>query len=171
VSIFVGFLVAKPCLLCSHEVTREKDGFRIERITKKTLEFLRRISAPVIISAVVLHFLSVVGVLYPLARAVSLVLAPIGLNYPVVIIALLFGLLAKEMALVAFAIFGTAFCLSAPQAASLIAFFILYPVCIPALTVMTKKHGYKFTLKTVTINFATAYVVSFLVYQLMLLLV
>ena len=123
------------------------------------------------------------SILYSFSSIISWAFKPIGLNNPNIICALLIGLVAKELILSSFAIFNkvgnlsllgssliassSAVCFDMPMGLSFLIFTLLYFPCISTLGVLLKQIGVKYTLISVAIQFAIAYGVSFIIYNLL----
>ena len=146
---------------------------------KQTLLFVKKIFITFVVSAFVIVFLArfsfslkfvtnpadsilfaVCGIFVPLFK-------PIVLDYPVIICALLFGIIAKEAAISVLLFFPkTVAALSAPTIISLVIFFMLYPKCLAAQTAINHHCGRKTGWKVFLTNLLLAYCLSFVVYNL-----
>lgn len=106
------------------------------------------------------------SILFAICGVFAPLFAPIGLNHPVLICALLFGLIAKESAVSVLLFFPTVMnTLSVPCVLSLVTFFVLYPKCLAAQTAIKQHCGNKIALRTFLINLLLAYILSFVVYS------
>lgn len=107
------------------------------------------------------------SILFAICGIFAPLFAPIGLDQPVLICALLFGIIAKEAAvsvLLFFPNFVSA--LTVPVILSLVTFFALYPKCMAAQMAVNHHCGQKIGIKLFFLNLLLAYVLSFVVYNL-----
>lgn len=145
---------------------------------RQTLIFAKKIFIAFIVSAVVIVFLARFSfnfkfvtnaeesILFAICGIFAPLFAPIGLNQPVLICALLFGIIAKEAAVSVLLFFPEMVnSLPVPVALSLVTFFALYPKCIAAQTAINQHCGAKTGLKVFLINLLLAYTLSFVVYN------
>jgi ferrous iron transport protein B len=145
----------------------------------KTLFFAKKISIAFVISAFVITILarftfdfkftqdSSNSVLFYICGVLSPLFTPIGLNNPAIICALLFGIIAKESAVSVLLLFPEiAAGMSAATAVSLIAFYTLYPVCVSCCMAVSAHCGKKTMPKLFLLNMAAAYIFSFIVYSI-----
>ena len=147
----------------------------ISNLTKSiainVLQFLKRISAGLVLAVTALYTLQYFGLLVPIAAIVAPMFAPIGLDTPAIVIALLFGLVAKEMIIGVILSFGVgAIALTTPCALSFAVFVLLYTPCLPALTALRARFGFAFAARTAVFNFTFAYAVAFVAYMTAVLL-
>ena len=134
-------------------------------IVKSIFEFLKRISIGLILAVAVLYTLQYFSLLMPLANVFQPFFTPIGLTAPL-IIALLFGLIAKEMIIGVLLTFGIAgLGLTMASMSSFLVFVLLYTVCLPALLAIRSKMGTGYAAKTAAFNFAIAYIAALVVYN------
>ena len=169
--IIVGYLIS--LLWRKHNQTVEackdcRKTFSIRLAISNTLQFLKRITGPVIILAPVLYILHEAGFLYHIANFVSPVFAPLGFGHPILVIALVFGFMGKEL------VFATLVTLAASMPAlstatmfSFVAFIVLSPPCISAMVAIRSKTTTAFAWKVFFATFTVAYVTSFVIYWLL----
>ena len=144
----------------------------------QTLIFAKKIFIAFALSAFVIVFLarfsfefkfvtdSSQSILFAICGVFSPVFAPIGLNQPVLICALLFGIIAKEAAVSVLLFFPNVVNdLTLPVVMSLITFFTLYPKCLAAQTAINHHCGRKTGVKVFFTNLLLAYALSFVVYS------
>ncbi len=146
---------------------------------QQTLIFAKKILIAFSVSAFVIVFLARFSfefkfvsqpeqsILFAICGVFAPLFAPIGLNHPVLICALLFGIIAKEAA-VSVLLFFPNFVqtLSIPVAISLVTFFTLYPKCLAAQTAINQHCDCRTGIKVFCINLLLAYGLSFVVYTL-----
>lgn len=145
----------------------------------QTLFFARKVFIAFAVSAVVIVFLARFSfnfkfvtdtresILFTICDVFSPVFAPIGLNHPALICALLFGIIAKEAAVSVLLFFPDVVnLLSTSIILSLVTFFIFYPKCLAAQTAINHQCGRKTGIKIFFINLLLAYGLSFVVYTL-----
>ena len=146
---------------------------------RQTLVFMRKILIAFTVSAFVIVFLARFSfefkfvtnpeqsILFAICGVFAPLFAPIGLNHPVLICALLFGIIAKESAVSVLLFFpNVVSALTLPIILSLVTFFALYPKCLAAQTAINQHCGVKTGVKVFFINLLLAYVLSFVVYNL-----
>ncbi len=146
---------------------------------RQTLIFAKKIIIAFIISAFIIVVLarfsfnfkfvndSQQSILFSICGLFSPIFLSVGLNHPVIICALLFGIIAKEAAVSVLLFFPNVInILSVPMVLSLITFFALYPKCIAAQTAINCHCGHKTGIKVFFTNLLLAYGVSFVVYNL-----
>ena len=127
-----------------------------------TLQFMKKITGPVIIVAPILYILYEVGFLYHIANFISPLFAPLGFAHPVLIVALLFGFLGKELVLATLITMSTSMpTLSTAAYLSFLVFIILSPPCISAMVAIRAKAGGATAAKIFALTFTVAYVTSF----------
>ena len=123
------------------------------------------------------------SILYSFSTIISWAFKPIGLDNPSIICALLVGLVAKELILSTFAISNkvsnssmlgaslvvasSAVNFNLASGISFLVFTLLYFPCISNLGVMLKTIGTKYTLVGVCIQLALAYLMSYVIYNLL----
>ena len=140
-------------------------------LIRNIFEFLKRISVGLILAVAVLYTLQYFKLLVPLMGIFMPIFNPIGLGNAMVLAALLFGLVAKEMIIGALLSFGVAnIGLTTAQAISFIFFVLLYTPCMPTLTAIKSKLGTFAALKAAAFNFAVAYIVSLVAYNVAVLI-
>ena len=145
---------------------------------RQTLIFAKKIFIAFIVSAFVIVFLarfsfefkfvtdSRQSILFAICGVFAPLFAPIGLNHPVLICALLFGIIAKEAAVSVLLFFPDVVnTLTIPVILSLITFFTLYPKCLAAQTAINHHCGRKTGIKVFFTNLLLAYALSFVVYS------
>ena len=107
------------------------------------------------------------SILFSICGVFAPLFTPIGLNHPVLICALLFGLIAKEAAVSVLLFFPNIMnSLALPAVLSLVTFFVFYPKCLAAQTAINQHCGRKTGVKIFFINLLLAYGLSFVVYTL-----
>ncbi len=144
---------------------------------KQTLIFAKKILIAFAVSAFIIVFLarfsfdfkfvtdSEQSILFAICGVFSPLFSPIGLNQPVLICALLFGIIAKEAAVSVLLFFPNVVnSLTLPVVLSLVTFFTLYPKCLAAQTAINHHCGRKTGIKVFLINLLLAYGLSFVVY-------
>lgn len=145
---------------------------------RQTLIFAKKILIAFVVSAFVIVFLarfsfdfkfvtdSKQSILFSICGVFAPLFAPIGLNHPVLICALLFGIIAKEAAVSVLLFFPDVVnALSVPVVLSLVTFFTLYPKCLAAQTAINHHCGLKTGVKVFLTNLLLAYFLSFVVYS------
>lgn len=155
----------------------EKKNFNYKNILFNTKDFLKRLGIPVITISLILYFLANYNfhlrhttditqtMLYNIATIFSPLFEPIGLGPPVIITALIFGLIGKEMMAVPLATLGMPIFTTA-GALSFMAFAILYPVCVSAIIAIRNKTSTKFAVGLMAFNLIVAYMIAFLIFNL-----
>ncbi|MCM1403947.1 MAG: hypothetical protein NC133_00335 [Prevotella sp.] len=146
---------------------------------KQTLIFTKKILIAFAVSAFVIVFLARFSfdfefvadceqsILFSICSVFAPLFAPIGLNQPVLICALLFGIIAKEAAVSVLLFFPEIVNgLTLPVVLSLVTFFTLYPKCLAAQTAINHHCGRKTGVKIFFVNLLLAYGLSFVVYTL-----
>jgi ferrous iron transport protein B len=165
VSVFLGIL------LCGFAVRRPKLKSMsflafVRIVIANIFDFFKRVSIGICTAVTVLFTLQYFGLLVPIAKIFTPILAPIGLAFPFAVIALAFGIAGKEMVIGAVMTFSAAFAeMSTLSSVSFILFVLLYPPCFAALVAIRDKFGARFALSTIAFNLFVAYVVSFIVYN------
>ncbi len=146
---------------------------------KQTIFFAKKIFIAFIVSAFVIVFLARFSfsfkfvsnpedsILFAICGFFAPLFSPIGLNQPIIICALLFGIIAKEAAVSVLLFFpGIVNILTVPIVLSLVTFFTLYPKCLAAQTAIKHHCGRKTGWKVFLTNLLLAYCLSFVVYNL-----
>ena len=144
---------------------------------RQTLIFMKKIFIAFSVSAFVIVFLArfsfnfkvvhdaQLSILFAICGVFAPLLAPIGLNHPVLVCALLFGIIAKEAAVSVLLFFPKLITtLSMPVILSLVTFFVFYPKCVATQTAINHYCGRKTGVKVFFINLLLAYGLSFVVY-------
>ena len=120
------------------------------------------------------------SIIYRIAELISPIFKPLGLGNPAIVIALIFGLVAKEMLIVAFAIMNGVvgdvmlLSLSLASPASIccftnissivfLVFVLLYSPCFSCVSSMRNEVGVKLSVLVFVVQFIIAYFVSFVV--------
>ena len=145
---------------------------------RQTLIFAKKIFIAFVVSAFVIVFLARFSfelkyvtkaeesILFTVCGVFAPLFAPIGLHQPVLICALLFGIIAKEAAVSVLLFFpDVVSSLTVPVVMSLVTFFTLYPKCLAAQTAINHHCGRKKGLKVFFTNLLLAYFFSFVVYS------
>lgn len=143
----------------------------------QTLIFAKKILIAFIVSAFVIVFLAQFSfnfhfiqnpkesILFSICSVFTPIFVPIGLNQPVIICALLFGMIAKEAAVSVLLFFPDVIqTLTLPVVLSLVTFFVFYPKCLAAQTAINHHCGAKTAIRIFLINLLLAYSLSFVVY-------
>lgn len=146
---------------------------------KQTIIFAKKIFIAFAVSAFVIVFLARFSfhfkfvsnpeesILFSICGFFTPLFTPIGLNQPVVICALLFGIIAKEAAVSVLLFFPNIVnVLTIPVVLSLVTFFTFYPKCLAAQTAINHHCGRKTGWKVFFMNLLLAYSLSFVVYNL-----
>ena len=160
--IGVGFLLSRTqkCDGCKAPCVIEKPSPK--SAISNSLAFIARITGPVMIAAPILYFLHELGYLYSIADFISPVFAPLGFAHPVLIVAILFGFLGKELVLATLVTLAAALPpLGDTAALSFLIFVILGPPCISALAAIRTQSDAKFTATVFFLTFTAAYIASF----------
>ena len=187
-TVFAFIIKGKTKAQTASEITTVQK-FNAKNILVNTRDFLKRISLTLIIFAAALYFFSNFNfglgftgefrgsILYWTASAAEPLFIPIGLGNAAVIAVLVFGLMGKEMTIASLAIIGGGidlFSTAGPiaftmaSAAAFLAFFMLYPTCVPAFGATASRCGRRHAIRCAGLNLVTAYLVSFFVYTTML---
>ncbi len=143
----------------------------------QTLIFAKKIFIAFTVSAFIIVFLARFSfkfqfvtnpeqsILFAICGVFAPLFAPIGLNNPILICALLFGLIAKEAAVSVLLFFPTIVqTLPMPVILSLVTFFVFYPKCLAAQTAINQHCGRHVGARTFIVNLLLAYGLSFVVY-------
>ncbi|MBQ7973555.1 MAG: hypothetical protein IJ295_01190, partial [Clostridia bacterium] len=146
---------------------------------RQTLIFAKKIFIAFAVSAFIIVFLARFSfafkfvtnyeesILFSICGVFAPLFAPIGLNQPVIICALLFGIIAKEAAVSVLLFFPNVIStFTLPVVLSLVTFFTLYPKCLAAQTAINHHCGRKTGTKIFFTNLLLAYVLRFVVYNL-----
>ncbi len=144
---------------------------------RQTFIFAKKIFIAFTVSAFVIVFLARFSfefkfvddaedsILFSICRIFAPIFAPLGLDNPVLICALLFGIIAKEAAVSVLLFFPNVInTLTVPVVLSLVTFFIFYPKCLAAQTAINQHCGRKISIKVLCLNLLLAYGLSFVVY-------
>ncbi|MCQ2382651.1 MAG: hypothetical protein MJ060_02320 [Clostridia bacterium] len=144
---------------------------------RQTLIFAKKILIAFTVSAFVIVFLARFSfefkfvddaedsILFSICQIFAPIFAPLGLDHPVLICALLFGMIAKEAAVSVLLFFPNVITtLTVPVILSLVTFFIFYPKCLAAQTAINQHCGRKISIKVLCLNLLLAYGLSFVVY-------
>ena len=143
----------------------------ISSLARNVLSFLNRISVGLFAAVTALYTLEYFGLLLPVMQVFAPLFAPIGLADARIVATLIFGLVAKEMIVGAIMTFGVAALgLTHASAVSLLIFAALYTPCVPALSAIKKKIGWRGMFKVASFNFAVAYGLAFAVYTFLTLI-
>lgn len=145
---------------------------------RQTLVFSKKIFTAFIVSAFVIVILARFSfrfqfvsnyedsILFSICKLFSFLFVPIGLDHPILICALLFGIIAKEAAISVLLFFpSVSSILSLPVVLSLVVFFTFYPKCLAAQTAINHHCGRKTGKKVFLMNLSLAYILSFVVYN------
>ena len=139
-------------------------------LIKNTLEFLKRISVGLVLAVAVLYTLQYLGWLLPMARVIEPLFAPVGFS-AALIVALLFGLIAKEMIIGVIISFGVVSLNLTPEmTAGFIVFVLLYTPCLPAMTAIKSKVGWRAAMRIGIGNFIVAYIAAMIVFNVAVLM-
>jgi ferrous iron transport protein B len=145
----------------------------------KTLTFTNKIAVAFIVSAFFITILARFtfefkytaekenSILFYICGVLSPVFAPVGLDNPAIICALMFGVIAKESAVSVLLLFPEILSgLSFATGVSLIVFYIAYPVCTSCCLAIAMHCGKRIATKLFIFNLVTAYLFSFIIYNL-----
>jgi len=165
-SLFLGLILGGYRVLECPKYRRVNFKEFVGIVFTNVLEFLKRISVGLLLAVTVLYTLTYFGWLLPLMSLVSPFFVPIGLGNPLIIACLLFGLIAKEMLIGAILTFGVgALEFTTASALSFVVFVLLYTPCLPAMTAIKSKLGWRGAFSVGGFSFAVAYIVSLLFYM------
>ena len=144
---------------------------------RQTLIFAKKILIAFTVSAFVIVFLARFSfefkfvddaedsILFSICRIFAPIFTPLGLDNPVLICALLFGIISKEAAVSVLLFFPNVInTLTVSVVLSLVTFFIFYPKCLAAQTAINQHCGRKISIKVLGLNLLLAYGLSFVVY-------
>ena len=182
IGLFSWWLMRRINKTKDYDTNREENNeiiprFNYKNIFTNTRDFLKRLGLPIITISLILYFLAnytfhlqytskiTQTMLYNIATIFSPIFAPIGLGSPIIITALIFGLIGKEMMIVPLATLGIPIYTMAATL-SFMVFAILYPVCISAIIAIRNKTNTKFAVGLAMSNLAVAYVFAFMVFTL-----
>lgn len=169
-SIFLGLLLGGLSVFRCPCMKRVGLGAFLLGVGASIVEFLKRISVGLVLAVTALYVLNYFNLLLPACEAIEWAFAPIGLN-AMMISALVFGLVAKEMVIGVLLTFGVAAMgFTYAGAVSFLLFVLLYTPCIPTLCAMKAKIGFVGAAKVAVFNFCIAYGVSFIAYNALVLL-
>jgi len=185
ICILIGFIVLS--FIAKQQINHETKNIKIKfpnlwqcilDTLRQTLIFAKKIFIAFVVSAFVIVFLARFSfsfkfvnnyedsILYAICGVFAPLFAPIGLNQPVIVCALLFGIIAKESAVSVLLFFlNLVQNLSLPVVLSLVTFFTLYPKCLAAQTAINHHCGRKTGIKVFFMNLLLAYSLSFVVYS------
>ena len=167
----------------------------LKNLFSNVANFVKRVGGTLVLCSVVVWVLSNISfgfkyvtnpnqsILYTIANFVVPVFKPLGFNSPAIIVALIIGIVAKEMIVSCIAIangvsgnltlLATSLTLSTsavyftmPSALAFLVFILLYSPCVSALSVTAKEIGRKFALFVFVFQFAIAYLAAFLTYTI-----
>lgn len=139
---------------------------------KIVFDLLKKVLITIFLSALILwllmnmsitfkFFTSETSILEYMAEYVAYLFYPIGLNRVDCVIALIFGLIAKENVVSIMGMFGSAGALSVETALTFLIFVVLYSPCIPALRCVKCEFGKRYARKIFFSQFLIAYLGSF----------
>ncbi|MCL2851202.1 MAG: hypothetical protein FWE01_02470 [Firmicutes bacterium] len=155
---------------------KEKICSSMKRVIFQVLSFFRRLSFPILISAMIIYFSSHYtfslrytaeiqnSILYQIANFVAPLFTYVGLGNAVIITVLVLGLLGKEMIASSLAIIGSAVTFTQASALAFLTFVMLYPACLNTFFTIRKKIGIRFAFFVAGINLAVAYVMAGFMY-------
>ena len=170
-AVFLGLLLAKNAPIRFPRLRKISLKDLLVTIIKNIFDFLHRISFGLVLAISALYTLQYFGVLVPISAILTPIFAPIGLDNPALVIAIIFGLVAKEMIIGVLLSFGlSSIGFTAATGLSFAIFVLLYTPCLPALTAIKSKLGFRFATQTAIFNFCVAYACAFAVYMLLLLI-
>ena len=156
--------------------------------------FIKRVGGTIVVCSLIVWVLSNISfgfkyvtnvehsMLYCVSRFIYPIFKPLGFSSPLVVVALLVGIIAKEMIVSSLAISNGVLNLSAlatsltltssvvyftvPSALAFLVFILLYSPCISALSVTAKEVGRKFAVFVFIFQFGLAYVCALVVNML-----
>jgi len=129
--------------------------------------FLGRISVGLVLAVTILYSLQYIGLLDNIARVIMPIFLPLGFDSVAIVVALLFGLIAKEMIVGVLVGFGIA-TMSVASGLALCVFAILYTPCLPTLLAVKKRFGGWQMAKTAGLHFMVAWVCAWVVYSVLI---
>lgn len=206
----LGIAVGLGVSAIASKVSKKKDNTFIMELPplrvptiKKTIKnlftnvnnFIKRVGGTLIICSVIVWILSNISfsfkyvtnvkdsILYTIANFIYPIFKPLGFSSPLIVVALIVGIIAKEMVVSCLAIsngvvgnlsvLATSLTLSTSvvhftpaSAVSFLVFILLYSPCISAISVTAKEIGAKFALFVFVFQFMLAYSCSFVAYFL-----
>ena len=154
---FGGFGVIEKPKLCRLSLPEQ-----MKKIIKTTFEYIKRFGA-VALAATAFYCLKSLGLLDIICGALEPVFWPIGLASGAAIAAILAGLAGKEMIIGALVVSMPVF--TTASALSFLVFTLLYTPCASCISAIRCKTDPWFAFKTSIFNFVVAYVISFVVYS------
>ena len=200
--IFVGLIVAaiasKITKKKSSEFILELPPLRmptlkktLKNIATNVLNFIKRIGGTLILGSIIVWVLTNISfkfkyvtnvsdsMLYVFANKISWLFKPLGFESPAIVLALLIGIVAKEMIISVLSISNgvvgsmaalatsltlntSSAYLTVPSALAFLVFVLLYSPCISALSVISKEIGKKFAVFVCLFQFALAYFCAFI---------
>jgi ferrous iron transport protein B len=170
-AVFLGLVLSKNAPIRFPRFRKISVGELLKSVIKNILDFIHRISFGLIMAISALYTLQYFGILVPLSAVLTPLFAPIGLDNPAFVIAIIFGIVAKEMIIGVILSFGVASIgFTTASGLSFVIFTLLYTPCLPALTAIKSKLGLKFAVNCAIFNFCVAYACAFAVYMVLLLL-
>ena len=166
-----------------------------KNLASNIINFIKRVGGTLIICSVVVWILSNIGlgfkyvtntqnsILYLVAKFIYPIFKPLGFSSPLVVVALIVGIVAKEMVVSCLAIangvignlsaLATSLTLSSSMvsfspasALAFLVFILLYSPCISAISVTAKEISRKFALFVFGFQFALAYLCALVVHTL-----
>lgn len=158
----------------------------VKEVLKASIQFLSRIASVVVVANVFIYLLSSytitlnetgagkASILEWLAGLIAFVFKPIGIANSYLIIALIVGVMAKELIVSTIGLYlgfsgailtGGALGLSGAGAISFAIFSAFYLPCLSTISVLKQEVGLKLTIKSCALMFALSYILSLLVYQ------
>lgn len=200
--IFISFIASKIKNQKQERFVMEMPPIRFQSPLKTTknalfsaIDFAKRVGTTIVLCSVVVWVLSNItpslqyansiesSLLYSIAKFISPIFAPMGLNNWGIVVALLVGLSAKEMVVSSLAIINKSVSsidslaaslknpasvahLTPASAISFLIFILIYSPCMSAISVMSKELGKKFAIFVFFFQFAVAYVASMVAYAI-----
>lgn len=108
------------------------------------------------------------SMLYKIASIFVPVFNVVGLGKVEIVVALFLGLVAKELVLSSLVLMGVGFEIFSPISAIVfLVFVMIYSPCVSSLAMIKNEIGFKFSAYVFVFQFALAFLVSFLVYQIL----
>lgn len=158
-------------------------------------DFVTRVGSVIVVMSAIMWFLmnfnfrlgyvAAVGgepIIGVISKFLAPVFAPLGIGSPAIVMALLSGLVAKEMVLGALVLANgvgsigelsaSLFLASSPAhfttatALSFLVFVLFYPACISAMSAAVREFGWKTALLSIGLQFAIAYLMAFATFNL-----
>jgi ferrous iron transport protein B len=170
-AIFTGILFCGLGVLQKPAFRRATLRDYASTVFKNLLEFFKRISVGLMIAVAVLYTLQYFGLLLPIAAMLAPIFSPLGLDNPALVVALIFGLIGKEMIIGVILSFGVSnIGFTSISALCFLVFVIFYTPCLPTLTAIKAKLGTAAAVKTAAYNFFVAYFLTFAAYMVAVLI-